>query len=200
MNEEILYLALLLISGVIISTVVIIFLTRLSNKIVKFFELYPESKSLLNISTKIISWFIGAIVLLIFIRWALVFLNLEFTTKLTEDLIGLAPRYILAILLILSGFYTTRLITERSKDYKFELKDRFLLVIEFIVHMTFMFTALYTIGVNMAFFLEFYKTILWVVGGIIALIVSMTVGIPLGINIHEQMKKKKKLGKKRSNA
>jgi hypothetical protein len=192
MYEQIIYPALLIIGGILASTIAIIFLTRILNKLIKFFELYPESKGILDISTKIISWFVGAIIFLIFIRWALVFLNKEFTTEIVEEVIKMTPRYIVAILLILAGFYTTRLIKERSKDYKFEFKERVLLVIGFIVHMTFMFTALYTLGVNMTFFLEFYKIILWLIGGIVALIVSMTIGIPLGMSIYERMKKEKK--------
>jgi len=192
MYDQIIYPALLIISGILASTIAIIFLTRFFNKIVKFFELYPESRGVLDISTKIISWFVGAIIFLIFVRWALVFLNREFTTKIIEEVIKMAPRYIVAVLLILAGFYTTRLINERSKNYKFEFKERVLLIISFIVHMTFMFTALYTLGVNMTFFLEFYRIILWIIGGIVALIVSMTIGIPLGMSIYERMKKEKK--------
>lgn len=195
MNEQIIYPALLIVGGIFISTIVIIVLTRFFNKIVKFFELYPESKGILNFSLRFISWFVGVIIFLIFVRWTLVLLNLEFTMKITEEVIKLAPKYILAALLILAGFYTTRLIRERSKDYKFEFKERMLLIIDFIVHMTFMFTALYTIGINMTFFLEFYKTILWVIGGIVALIISMTIGIPLGISIYEKMKKEKRKNK-----
>jgi uncharacterized protein (DUF697 family) len=59
-----------------------------------------------------------------------------------------------------------------------------------------MFTALYSIGVNMSFFLEFYKVILWIIGGIVALVISMTIGIPLGINIYDKMKKEKRLHKR----
>ncbi|PIN87232.1 hypothetical protein COV19_00730 [Candidatus Woesearchaeota archaeon CG10_big_fil_rev_8_21_14_0_10_44_13] len=192
MNEQIIYPSLLIIGGILISTMVIIILTRFSNKIMKFFELYPESKGILNLSLRFISWFVGLIILLIFVRLALRFLNLEFTMKITEDVIKLAPKYILAALLVLAGFYATRLIRERSKDYKFELKERILLVIYFIVHMTFIFTALYTIGVNVTFFLEFYKVVLWIIGAIIALVISMTIGIPLGMSIHEKIKKERK--------
>ena len=66
---------------------------------------------------------------------------------------------------------------------------------DFIIHMTFIFTALYSIGVNMIFFLEFYKVILWTIGAIVALVISMTIGIPLGITIYERMKKERKLHK-----
>ncbi len=192
MNEQIIYPLLLVIGGILLSTVVIIILTRFSNKIVKLFELYPESKGILNLSLKFISWFVGLIILLVFVRWALDFLNLEFTKTITEQVITLAPRYILAVFLILAGFYTSRLIRERSKDYRFEFKERVLLVIDFIVHMTFVFTALYTVGIDVTFFLQFYQIILWVIGAIIALIVSMTIGIPLGISIYDKMKKDKK--------
>ncbi len=195
MNEQIIYTVLLIVGGILISTIVIIVLTRFFNKIVKFFELYPESKGILNFSLRFISWFVGVIIFLIFVRLALKLLDLEFTMKITENVIKLAPKYILATLLILAGFYTTRLIRERSKDYRFEFKERVLLIMGFIVHMTFMFTALYTIGVNMTFFLEFYKIVLWVIGGIVALIISMTIGIPLGISIYEKMKKENRKNK-----
>ena len=192
MNGDIIYPSLLIISGVLLATVVIIFLTRFFNKIIKLFELYPESRGVLNISLKFVSWFAGLIVFLLFVRWALKMWGLEFTTKLIEDIIGASPKYILALLIILCGFYISRIIRERSKDYNFEFKNRMLLVIDFIVHMTFIFTALYSIGVNMLFFVEFYKVILWIIGAIVVLVISMTIGIPLGMSIYEKMQKEKK--------
>src|SRR3989344_1932894 len=192
MNENILYPALLIISGILISTLVIIFLTRFSNRITKFFELYPESRGILGISLKIICWFIGLVIFLIFLRWALVILNREFTKNFVESIITSSPKYILAVVIIILGFYASRLIRERSKEYQFEFKERMLLVFDLIIQMTFIFTALYSLGVNMAFFLEFYKVILWIVGAIVALVISMTIGIPLGISIHEKMKKEYK--------
>ena len=196
MNENVFYPALLIISGLLISTIVIIFLTRLSNKITKFFELYPESRGILSISLRLICGFIGLIIFLIFFRWALIILNREFTKNFVESIITASPKYILAVVIIILGFYASRLIRERSKDYQFEFKERMLLVMDLIIQMTFIFTALYSIGVNMVFFLEFYKVLLWVIGAIIALIISMTIGIPLGINIYEQMKKERKHPKK----
>ena len=192
MNENILYPALLIISGLLISTIVIIFLTKLSNKITKFFDLYPESRGILGISLKIICWFIGLIIFLIFFRWALMILNREFTKNFVENIITASPKYILAVVIIILGFYASRLIRERSKDYQFEFKERMLLVMDLIIQITFIFTALYSIGVNMVFFLEFYKVLLWIIGAIIALVISMTIGIPLGINIYEKMKKERK--------
>ena len=195
MNGDIIYPSLLIISGVLLSSILIIFLTRFFNRIIKLFELYPESRGILNISLKFISWFAGLIVFLIFLRLAFRIWGLEFTTKLIEDAILTSPKYILALLIILCGFYISRIIRERSKDYNFEFKNRMLIVIDFIVHMTFVFTALYSIGVNMLFFLEFYKVILWIIGAIVVLVISMTIGIPLGISIYEKMKKEKKLHK-----
>ncbi|PIU29812.1 hypothetical protein COT07_04035 [Candidatus Woesearchaeota archaeon CG07_land_8_20_14_0_80_44_23] len=192
MNEELIYPAILIISGILISTIVIIFLTRFSNKITKFFELYPESRGILSISLKIICWFIGLIIFLIFFRWALIILNQEFTKNFVENIITASPKYILAVVIIISGSYISRWIRERSKDYHFEFKERMLLIMDLIIYMTFVFTALYSVGINMIFFLEFYKVLLWIIGAIIALIISMTIGIPLGISIYERMKKEKK--------
>src|SRR3989344_7210061 len=135
---------------IIYPSVVIIFLTRFFNKVIRLFELYPESRGVLNISLKFISWFAGLIIFLIFSRLAFRMWGLEFTTKLIEEVIKVSPKYILALLIILCGFYVSRIIRERSKDYNFEFKSRMLMVIDFIVHMTFIFTALYSIGVNMS--------------------------------------------------
>lgn len=197
MNIGIIYPASLIILGVLLSSFVIVILTRFFNRIIKLFELYPESRGVLNISLKFIAWFSGLIIFLIFSRWALQMWGLEFTTKIVEDVIMASPKYILALLIILCGFYVSRIIRERSKDYNFEFKNRILLVIDFIVHMTFVFTALYSIGVNMSFFAEFYRVTLWIIGAIVALIISMTIGIPLGISIYEKMKNEKVLKKKR---
>lgn len=196
MNGDIIYPSLLIISGVLLSTVTIIILTRFFNRIIKLFELYPESRGVLNLSLKFISWFSGLIIFLIFSRWAFRMWGLEFTTRLIEEVIQASPKYILALLIILCGFYISRMIRERSKDYNFEFKNRMLLVVDFIIHMTFIFTALYSLGVNMLFFLQFYKVILWIIGAIVALVISMTIGIPLGISIYEKMQKEKKLHKK----
>ena len=196
MNGDIIYPSLLIISGVLLSSIVIIILTRFFNKIIKLFELYPESRGVSNLSLKFISWFSGLIIFLIFSRLALKMWGLDFTTKLIEDVIRASPKYVLALLIILCGFYVSRIIREKSKDYSFEFKNRMLLVIDFIVHMTFIFTALYSIGVNMLFFLEFYKVILWIIGAIVVLVISMTIGIPVGMSIYESMKKEKKLHKK----
>ena len=196
MNGDIIYPSLLIISGVLLSSVVIIVLTRFFNRIIRLFELYPESRGILNISLKFISWFAGLIIFLIFSRWAFRMWGLEFTTQLIEDVIRASLKYILALLIILCGFYVSRIIRERSKDYNFEFKNRMFLVIDFIIHMTFIFTALYSIGVNMLFFLEFYKVILWIIGAIIVLVISMTIGIPLGMSIYESMKKEKRASKK----
>jgi len=196
MNGNIIYPSLLIISGVLLSSIVIIVLTRFFNRIIRLFELYPESRGVLNISLKFISWFAGLIIFLIFSRLAFRMWGLEFTTKLIEEVIKVSPKYILALLIILCGFYVSRIIRERSKDYNFEFKNRMFLVIDFIIHMTFIFTALYSIGVNMLFFLEFYKVILWIIGAIIVLVTSMTIGIPLGINIYEKMKKEKRASRR----
>ena len=43
MNVDIVYPVLLIISGILVSTITIIFLTRFSNKVTRLFEFYPES-------------------------------------------------------------------------------------------------------------------------------------------------------------
>lgn len=200
MNDVLIYPSLLIVSGLLVSTLVIIFLAHASRKITRHFQLYPESRGILNFSLEFISWFIGLVVFLLFLRLALRLLGLEFTQNVVETVILSSPKYIIATLLILAGFYVSRVIRDKTSDHKFEYKSSLLLVGDFIINLTFVFTALYTIGVQIVFFVEFYRTVLWTTGAIVALIISMTVGIPLGMTIYERAKKEGKAGriKKRS--
>lgn len=200
MNDVLIYPSLLVVSGFLVSTLVIIFLTHASRRVTKHFQLYPESRGILNFSLKFISWFIGLVIFLLFLRLALRLLGLEFTQNVVETVILSAPKYIIATLLILAGFYVSRLIRDKTSDHKLEYKSSLLLVMDFIIHLTFVFSALYTIGVNIIFFVEFYRVVLWTTGAVVALIVSMTVGIPLGMTIYERARKEGGAGriKKRS--
>ena len=189
MNSDIIFPSLLIISGILVATTIIILLMKSFNRVIKVFQLYPESRVILNMALKLISWFIGIMVFLIFLRWALRIWGLEFTTKLIEDIVKIFPNYILAILIVLSGSYVSRMIKERSRDYNFEFKDKLLLIIDFIIYMTFIFTALATINVNITVFIEFYKITLLIIGIILAFTISIIIGIPLGIGIYEKMKK-----------
>jgi hypothetical protein len=193
MDDEIIYPSLLIIFGILVSTVAIILLTKFSNRIVRFFQLYPESRGILSLSLKFISWFVGIIIFLLFLRLALRLWGLEFTTGFVEDIIEISPRYIVAMVLILAGAYVSRTVNEKSRDYDFEFKNGALLVINFIIYMTFLFTALYSIGVDMSFFIEFYKAVLWTIGAILALVIGIAVGIPIGMGIYERAKKSRKV-------
>lgn len=192
MNEEILYVSLLIIAGILMSTITIIFLNQASNKIVRLFDLYPESRSVLKFSLRFISWFVGIILFLFFLRWALMILNRQFTIEVIEKVIINSHNYLFAAVLVLLGFYSTRLIKERTKDNTFEFKERIILGIEVIILMTFLFTAMKIIGVDMTFFIEFYRAVLWFILIIVGLIISLSIGIPLGLKIYDKKKNRKR--------
>ncbi len=198
--DSILYPSALIVLGILLSALMLIFLTNVSNKLLKMFQLYPESKGILIMSFKFISWFVSAAIFLLFLRLALKVWGLDFTTSIIESVLIASPKYIIAILVILCGFYVSRIVREKSKDYDFEYRNRILLIMDLIIHMTFVFTALYSIGVDLTFFLEFYKIVLLVIGAIVVLVISMTIGIPLGINVYKgvQIEAKPKKNKKSS--
>jgi len=195
--DSVFYPSALIVLGILIASLMLIFLTRVSNKILKMFQLYPESKGILVMSFKFISWFISAAIFLLFLRFALKIWGLDFTLSIVEAVLIASPKYIIAVLVILCGFYVSRIIREKSKDYDFEYRNRILLIIDLIIHMTFVFTALYSIGVDLTFFLEFYKIVLFVIGAIVVLVISMTIGIPLGINVYKRMQIEENTNKKR---
>ena len=191
MNPQILYPTILVVSGILMGTLALILLNRVSNYLLKLFQLYPESKSILKISLKAISWFLSLTLFLLFLRLALKMIGLDFTTMIVENLIKASPRYIIAITIILLGFYVSRAIKDKARNYEFEFKNQLILLLDFIVHMTFILTALSSIGINIIVFIEVYKVFLWMIGAIFALIISMVIGIPLGISIYNRSKKRK---------
>lgn len=186
MNEEIVYPAALIILGILVGTAVIIFLTRTSNYLSRFFQFYPESKGVLKIALKFISWFVGIVIFLLFLRLALRMVGLEFTMQFIEQFLNILPNYITAIIIILGGVYISRLIRERAKTNKFEFKQHLLLIMDFIVNMTFILTALLQIGIDITVFLELYKAILFVLG----LTLSLIVGIPTAFVFYHKICKR----------
>ena len=195
MSADIMYSFLLTISGIFVSGIVVAILTRFFNGLIKRFALYPESKGIVNIALKLIAWFVGLIVFLVFFRLAFSAVGMSFATAAIEEVIFSLPKYILAILIVITGFYFSRMIRERAGGYTFEFKNQMLIIIDLIVAMTFVFTALEVIGIDMNFFLVFYTVLLWIIGIIAAMILSMSIGIPLGMSIYEKTRKKR--GKKR---
>lgn len=191
MNNQI-YFSLMVVGGILISSIVIIFFNSLSKKLIRLFQLYPESKGILRVAFQAISWFIGIIVFLLFFRLGLKALNLNFTISVIEKVILSSPRYIIAIFIIIIGFYVTRLIKERSRDYYFEYKGQLLMAMDFMIHLAFILTAFYSIGINVSVFLEIYKILLWIIAAVIILVISMAVGIPLGINVYKSTMRKSK--------
>lgn len=183
MNEDIFYPAVLIIAGVLLGTLVIIFLTRVSNRLLHFFQFYPESQEILRYSLRFISWFTGLTVFLVFLRLALRLIGLEVTTLLVEQLINALPHYVLAVVIVLGGVYVSRTIHERSRNSVFEYKPQLLLLVDFIINMAFILTALLQIGVDITVFLELFRMILWVLG----LIFVFLIGIPLGLIFYHRL-------------
>ncbi len=183
MNEDIFYPSVLIVAGVLFGTLVIIFLTRVSNRLLRFFQFYPESQEILWYSLRFISWFTGIAGFLVFLRLALRLIGLEVTTRLVEQLINALPHYVLAVVIALSGVYVSRTISERARNSVFEYKPQLLFLVGFIINMTFILTALLQIGVDITVFLELFRVILWVLG----LIVVLLIGIPLGLMFYHRL-------------
>ena len=194
---EFIYPIAVVVLGLIISTATLILLSRMSNKLIIFFQLFPESKGVLSLSLRLITWGISGIVFLLFLRFALQISGLAFTTQYVEQLIFAAPQYIIAIVLIVAGFYVSRMIKEKSAMHSFSQKNRVLLVIDFIVHMTFFFTALLLIGVDTRFFEIFYIFALAVIGLIVAFTVGIALGVPLGVGLYKRLMKRGERRKKK---
>jgi len=186
MSDDLIYPLLLVVSGILTSGVIIILADRFFRTILRYFDLYPESRGVIRFSFKIVSRLIGVVVFLLFLRLALKALGLDFTTAFVGEIIHKTPNYITAAVIIALGFYLSRVLKESARSSEFEFKGHLLLFADLIIHTTFILTALLTIGIDITVFLELYKILLWLVGILFVLIIGLSVGIPIALSIYQK--------------
>ena len=183
MNEDILAPLVVLLGGAIISIFLYGFLHRLSNRILRMFQLYPESEDVLKLSLRLISSFFCIIVFLIFLRKSLALLGLVFTTGFVESVILNSGRYFAAFLIVLGGFTVSKTINGKIRGTDTRLKPYFILLSNLIVNTAFILTGLSVVGIDISVFLAVYRVILLVLG----ITLSLVIGIPLGVYISNKV-------------
>ena len=188
MNEDILFPALIITVGIIVSVILYIFLLRFSNKILKMFQLYPESQDILKLSLRLISSFLCIVIFLVFLRKALAMIGLNFTVEFIESIILNSGKYFSAFLVIIGGFYISRMINEKFKGKNIKFKPYLSALTNLIINTAFILTGLTIVGINVIVFLEIYKIILLT----IAITLSLIIGIPMGIYISNKVNNKRR--------
>ena len=188
MNEDMLIPALIITGGAIISVILYIFLLRFSNKILRMFQLYSESQDILKLSLRLISSFLCIIIFLVFLRKALAMISLNFTVEFIESIILNSGKYFSAFLVVIGGFYISRMINEKAKGKNSKFKPYLSVLTNLIINTAFILTGLTIVGINIIVFLEVYKIILLTLG----ITLSLIIGIPLGVYISNKITNKKR--------
>ena len=186
MNEDILIPALIITGGAIVSVILYIFLLRFSNKILRMFQLYSESQDILKLSLRLISSFLCIIIFLVFLRKALAMIGLNFTVEFIESIILNSGKYFSAFLVIVGGFYISRMINEKFKGKNIKFKSYLSVLTNLIINTAFILTGLTIVGINIIVFLEIYKIILLT----IAVTLSLIIGIPIGMYVSNKINNK----------
>lgn len=186
MNENMLIPALITAAGSIISVIMYIFLLKFSNKILKMFQLYQASQDILKLSLKLISSFLCIVVFLVFLRKALAIIGLNFTVEFIESIILNSGKYFSAFLIVICGFYISKMINKRIKGMGAKFKEYFYFLSNLAINTAFILTGLTILGINITVFIEVYKIILLTIG----ITLSLIIGIPLGIYISNKINKK----------
>lgn len=188
MDENFLFPALLIVMGSIVSVTLYIFLLKVSNKILRMFQLYPESQDILKLSLRLISSFFCIVIFLVFLRIALRKIGLDFTVEVIENIILSSGKYFTAFLIILGGVYISKKINEKIKRAETKFKPYFYFLSDLIVNTAFILTGFSVIGIDITVFLEIYKIIILTIG----IILSLIIGIPLGIYVSNKINKENK--------
>src|SRR3989338_11360163 len=188
MNEDILIPALIITGGAILSVILHIFLLRSSNKILRMFQLYSESQDILKLSLRLISSFLCIIIFLVFLRKALAMIGLNFTVEFIESIILNSGKYFSAFLVIVGGFYISRMINEKFKGKNIKFKSYLFVLTNLIINTAFILTGLTIVGINIIVFLEIYKIILLTIG----VTLSLIIGIPIGMYVSHKVNNKRR--------
>ena len=188
MNENMLIPALIIAGGFIVSVILYLFLHKFSNKIVRMFQLYPESQDILKLSLRLISSFLCIVIFLVFLRKALAMIGLNFTVEFVESIILNSGKYFSAFLVVIGGFYISRMINEKVKGKNIKFKPYLSVLTNLIINTAFILTGLTIVGINIIVFLEVYKIILLTLG----ITLSLIIGIPLGVYISNKINNKKR--------
>ena len=188
MNENILIPSFIITGGAIISVLLYIFLRRVSNKIVRMFQLYSESQDILKVSLRLISSFLCIIIFLVFLRKGLAMIGLNFTVEFIENIILNSGRYFSAFLVIVGGFYISKMINEKIKGMNSKFKQYFYFLSNLIVNTAFILTGLTIVGIDITVFVEVYKIILLTMG----ITLSLVIGIPLGMYVSNKINNKQR--------
>src|SRR3989344_7685090 len=188
MNENMLIPALIITGGFIVSVILYLFLHKFSNKIVRMFQLYPESQDILKLSLRLISSFLCIVIFLVFLRKALAMIGLNFTVEFIESIILNSGKYFSAFLVIIGGFYISRMINKKFKEKNIKFKSYLSVLTNLIINTAFILTGLTIVGINIIVFLEIYKIILLTLG----ITLSLIIGIPIGMYISNKITNKKR--------
>ncbi|MFA6888811.1 MAG: hypothetical protein WC254_04930 [Candidatus Woesearchaeota archaeon] len=152
------------------------------------FQLYSESQDILKLSLRLISSFISVIIFLVFLRKALTIIGLNFTVDFIEKIILSSGKYFSAFLIILCGFYISRMINKKINGMSTGSKQYFYFLSNLIVNTAFILTGLTIVGIDITVFVEVYKIILLTVG----ITISLIIGIPIGVYISNKINNKQK--------
>ncbi len=195
--SEVLYPVLFIVVGIVLSTVIVILLNRLVKKVLHYSQFYPESQGLVKYSLKFLVWFIWLVIVLLFITHALNLLRFDIISYLSTTLVLYTPKIIIAVILVLVGVFVSQVIRIRLNETDLQFKYYIGIVIEAITIITFGLTALEMLGVPITVFLELYKVILYTLGIMISLIVGIPIGISIYPKVNKVVKKYSKKGKHR---
>lgn len=190
MNEDILIPALLISVGAIIAVIIYIVLFKFSNKILRMFQLYPESQDIMKLSLRAVSVFISIVVFLIFLRKALFVIGLDFTAEYIESVIVNSGKYLSAFLIIIGGFYLSGIVNKKisMSDSRFKPYSYFLSSL--LINTAFILTGLAMVGIDISVFLEVYKIILLTIGVTVALVIGIPMGVYVSNKINNNRSKK----------
>jgi len=188
MTDNILIPILIIIGGAIVSVILYIVLYKSSNKLLKMFQLYPESQDILKIALRFIASFICILVFLIFLRVALRIIGLTFTAAFIEGILVSSGKYFSAFLVVVMGFYISKRINENIKGINVRFKHYIYFLSNLVVNTAFVLTGLTIVGIDITVFLEVYKIILLTIGITLALII----GIPVGTYVSNKINNKKR--------
>jgi hypothetical protein len=174
-NEEIILIGkslLLVVIGILIGFII----KKAVNKIFSLFlkkifssdiRSYETSKKIISILSEILQW----IIFIVFINYSLVLLEFNLLSNIFSVILTKIPQIIIFIIIISAGIVLSKMISTIISKKKIGKKEEISSIVEIIIIVGFVLTALEYVGVKATALLELYKAIIYVIAIMVAILI-----------------------------
>ena len=126
---------------------------------------YETTTKISKITTEIIQW----IIIIVFVNYSLIILNLNFTSNIANYILQKTPKIALFVSILFIGYIISKIVGSFIRKKQVKNKEEISLITEIILNVAFILSAIEYIGIEATALIELYKALIYLTGAFIIL-------------------------------